>query len=221
MDALILLSGGLDSAVNLALAVRNLSLKLALTADYGQLAARQEIRAAQALAAHYGVPHQTVCLPFFRRLGGGALLGEGSIPEPIPSALDDPSAAGFSAQQVWVPNRNGLLVNVAACYAEAMGCTQIICGFNREEAATFPDNSSEFVAAANTALSFSTRSGVRVLSFTQRLAKDEIVLLGDLLKVPWEMIWSCYRGGDKPCGRCESCRRLARAMSLRQNENAI
>ncbi|MDI6709450.1 MAG: 7-cyano-7-deazaguanine synthase QueC [Thermoanaerobacterales bacterium] len=215
MDAVILLSGGLDSAVNLAFGVRNFRFRMAITAHYGQMAAEREISAARALAAHYGVPHQTVDLPFMRGPGGGALLGCGTVPEPDPAALDDPAQAAASARRVWVPNRNGLLVNVAAFFAEAMGCTRIVCGFNREEAATFPDNSEEFVAAVNDALRRSTLCGVQVVSFTQRLSKDEIVSLGDTLGVPWELIWSCYRGGEKPCGSCESCRRLARAVASR------
>lgn len=147
--------------------------------------------------------------------GAGALLGGGTVPEPDPAALDDPVHATASARSVWVPNRNGLLVNLAAFFAEALGCTRIVCGFNREEAATFPDNSEAFVAATNAALRRSTLCGVQVLSFTQRLSKEEIVGLGETLGVPWDLIWSCYHGGEKPCGACESCRRLARAMASR------
>jgi len=177
------------------------------------LAAEREIRAAKALAAHYGVPHQTVELPFMRIPEAGALLGGGMIPEPDPAALDDPAHARLSARGVWVPNRNAILINVAAFFAETLGCTRIVCGFNKEEAATFPDNSDAFVAAANAALKLSTLSGVQVVSFTQRLSKEEIVRLGKTVNVPWDLIWSCYRGGEKPCGTCESCRRFARAMS--------
>lgn len=195
--------------------MRNFHIRLALTANYGQLAAAREISAARALAAHYGIPHLTVDLPFMRGPGGGALLGDGAVPEPDPGGLDDPVQAAASARSVWVPNRNGLLINVAAYFAEARGCSRIICGFNREEARTFPDNSEEFVAAANAALTYSTLSGVQVVSFTQRLSKEQIVRLGERLNVPWELIWSCYRGGEKPCGSCESCRRLARAMASR------
>jgi 7-cyano-7-deazaguanine synthase len=123
-----------------------------------------------------------------------------------------------TAQAVWIPNRNGLLLNVAACYAEGLHARRIVVGFNREEAATFPDNSAEFVAAVNRALTYATRNQVQVVCYTLRLDKTEIVHLGNRLKVPWEYVWSCYHGGDRPCGRCESCRRLQRAFSLAEGE---
>ncbi len=219
MRGIVLLSGGLDSAVNLAFAVRNLEVVLCLTADYGQLAAEREIAAARALADYYGVRHRVVTLPFLRELGRSALTGGAvAVPEPQVSDLEDPEWAGEAARQVWVPNRNGLLVNVAACFAEALGCQRIITGFNREEARTFPDNTLSFVDAANRALVYSTMGEVRVLSYTQMLDKAEIVALGRRLQVPWSLIWSCYRGQDQPCGVCASCVRLRRALENGRGE---
>lgn len=211
MKGIVLLSGGLDSAVNLAFACRNLEVVLCLTADYGQLAARREIAAAAALSAHYGAAHQVVELSFLRGLGGSALTGTGELPELAVADLDDPVRGVDSARRVWVPNRNGLLVNVAACFAEALGCNRIVAGFNREEARTFPDNSRQFLEAVNHALAYSTLADIQMVSYTQFLDKAEIVVLGQRLRVPWSLVWSCYRGGDWPCGTCESCARLARA----------
>jgi 7-cyano-7-deazaguanine synthase len=208
---IVLLSGGLDSAVNLAFALRNLEVVLCLTADYGQLAARREIAAARALSEYYGVAHRVVELPFLRDLGGSALTDDVKLPEPAAADLDDPARAADSARRVWVPNRNGLLVNVAACFAEVLGCNRIITGFNREEARTFPDNSPQFLEAANYALAYSTLADVRVVSYTQLLDKAEIVTLGQRLRVPWSLVWSCYRGESLACGACESCVRLERA----------
>jgi len=212
LKSVALLSGGLDSTVSLAQALREGEVLLALTFDYGQKAARREIAAAARLAAHFGVPHRVLELPFLAEVTGTALV-RGQVPEPAREALDDPVLARATAAAVWVPNRNGLFLNIAACFAESLGAGRIITGFNREEAATFPDNSPGYVAAANAAFAFSTANGVKVLSYTQRLAKPEIVQLGRRLGVPLQWVWSCYHGGETPCGRCESCLRLQRALA--------
>ncbi len=214
MKSIILLSGGLDSTVSMAQALQEGQVELCLTMDYGQRAARKEIAAASALAAYYQLAHRVIKLPFLNEVTTTSLVnGKGIIPEPSEESLDDPQQAAASAAAVWVPNRNGLFINIAACFAEALGCDQVVTGFNREEAATFPDNSVDFLEAINRSLAYSTANGVRVVSYTARLNKVEIVRLGQRLGVPWHLIWSCYHGGENMCGRCESCRRLARAMA--------
>jgi len=210
VHSVVLLSGGLDSTVSLAMAIRETTVVLCLTVDYGQRAAASEIAAAGAIACYYGLDHIVLPAPFFKDFSRSALLSR-SVQLPSNVDLNDNSAVQDSALAVWVPNRNGFLINLAACYAEALGCDFVITGFNREEAATFPDNSSEFVQAVNAALRYSTRNGVRVRSYTQQLNKEEIVQLGMRLGVPFKLIWSCYESGQQMCGRCESCRRLARA----------
>lgn len=213
MKSVVLLSGGLDSAVSLACALQESTVKLCLTMDYGQRAAAREIGAAAALAAYYNLEHKIIELPFLKQITSTALVNEEqAIPAPGLADLDDPFAAGESAAAVWVPNRNGLFINIAACFAEALDCNLIVAGFNREEAKTFPDNSIPFVEGINKALAHSTRNRVRVLSYTQRLDKADIVRLGQKLGVPWQFIWSCYYGGKTMCGECESCRRFFRAM---------
>jgi len=220
LKSVALLSGGLDSTVALAQGLLETEVVLALTFDYGQKAARRECEAASGLAAHWGIPHRVIDLPFLAEITGTALV-RGEVPEPAADLLDDLVQARATASAVWVPNRNGLFLNVAACFAESLGAGLIITGFNREEAVTFPDNSQEFVAAANGALAFSTANQVKVLSFTQRLNKVEIVQLGRRLGVPWQWVWSCYHGGDRPCGRCESCLRFARAIRQADGEGAV
>ncbi|MDD4169769.1 MAG: 7-cyano-7-deazaguanine synthase QueC [Desulfotomaculaceae bacterium] len=210
--SIVLLSGGLDSAVSLAHGRQESEVALCLTFNYGQHAAPKEIEAASNLAAYYHLSHQIVDLPFLGEITGTALVqGETVLPEPELALLDDPVAAGASASQVWVPNRNGLFINIAAAFAESYGAGLVVAGFNREEAATFPDNSADFVRAANSALSYSTLNQVKVVSYTQLLSKADIVKLGMRRQVPFQYIWSCYRGGEKMCGRCESCLRFKRA----------
>ncbi len=214
MRQIVLLSGGLDSAVCLAQAVREGEVRLALNFSYGQRAESRERDSAKRLADYYDVPFECVELPFLKRLTGTALVGDGvPLPELELADLDNPQVTRETAERVWVPNRNGLFINIAACYAESLRCDVLVAGFNAEEAQTFPDNSQAFVEAANHAFSFSTRGSVRLVSYTQSLTKPEIVRLGAELGLPFEMIWSCYRGEAAMCGRCESCRRLQRALA--------
>lgn len=212
MKSIVLLSGGLDSTVSLAHAMRDSEVDLCLTFDYGQRAANREKKAAAALAAHYKVEHLIVNLPYLREITQTALVrSDLDLPEPDRAGLDDFAASSATAAAVWVPNRNGIFINIAAAFAESRHCGFVVAGFNSEEATTFPDNSRDFVVAANHALSFSTMNKVKVVSYTQYLDKVEIIKLGLKLGVPFEHVWSCYRGYDKMCGNCESCQRFKRA----------
>jgi len=205
MKGVAILSGGLDSTVSLAAAAREMEVVLALTFDYGQRAARREREAASRISRRYGVPHRTVGLPWLAPLTRTALVNRRA-------RLPRREMSARSARAVWVPNRNGAFIEIAAAHAESLGARLLVTGFNREEAATFPDNSPAYVRAVNRALSFSTASGVRVVSFTAGLDKRGIVRLGRRLGAPLELIWPCYGGGRRWCGACESCLRCLRAL---------
>ena len=188
-------------------------MKLALTFDYGQRAAKREIAAAEQLARHYHVSHHVMELAWLKSLTQTALVQtEVALPRLCVEELDDRHLASESARKVWVPNRNGVFIQIAAAMAESRGFDQIIVGFNREEGATFPDNSREFLEAAQRYLQYSTLSKPRVVCYTLDLYKWQIVQLGRELNLPFEFLWSCYEGGEKPCGMCESCLRLTRAL---------
>ena len=104
-----------------------------------------------------------------------------------------------------------MFLAVAAAIAEADGAGTLLTGFNREEAETFPDNSSEFLEAVNQALALGTRTAVRVESPTLAMDKVQIAAQARRLGHAPEDFWSCYDGGPQPCGRCESCLRISRA----------
>lgn len=213
MRAIALVSGGLDSIVAAWAARKERLVAAALTCDYGQRAREREVAAARAVAARLGCSHIVVELPWLGRLGHSALTDpDAPVPSVDAAHLDDPERAARAAAAVWVPNRNGVLVNVAAAYAEALDCGTVICGFNAEEAATFPDNSPAFVQAADRFLELSTRRRPRLMSPTAGLTKAQIVTLGKRTGAPLEHVWSCYHGGARQCGACESCRRLKRAL---------
>ncbi|MFB3882412.1 MAG: 7-cyano-7-deazaguanine synthase QueC [Armatimonadota bacterium] len=212
MSAIVLLSGGLDSAVNLKLAVDEGRVLSALTFDYGQRAAAREAAAAALMCRQLGVFHRLIELPWLAEICRTALVDRSAaIPEVRAEAVET-GAGAPTAEAVWVPNRNGVFVNIAAAFAEALGADSIVAGFNSEEAATFPDNSAAFVAATNAALSHSTLSKPELRSYTQDMTKAEIVARGREAGAPIATIWSCYLGGVEHCWRCESCARLERAL---------
>ena len=206
-DAVVLLSGGLDSLVVLAVAAREHDV-LALTFDYGQMAGESEIRAAASIARHYHATHTTIELNFLR---GGALTGAGKLPEPTAEQLST-LAARESARAVWVPARNLVFCSIAASIAERIGAHTVFIGANAEEGETFPDNTERFVESLNHTLRHATLHRVDVKAPVMGRTKSEIVKLGCELGVPFEFSWSCYRSLDVPCGRCESCMRRKRAF---------
>jgi 7-cyano-7-deazaguanine synthase len=194
VKAIALLSGGLDSVVSMLLAREKAEIVLALTIDYGQKARINEIRSSASFCSLYGIKHQVVELPFMLEMKSGIIESSG---------LDDSSP--------WVPNRNGLIINLAACYAENLKADWVICGFNREEGVDFPDNTQEFVEAISRSLYYSTLNKVEIRSFVQNMDKIEIVASAKNLGVDFGLIWSCYRSGIKPCGECPSCLRNQKA----------
>jgi 7-cyano-7-deazaguanine synthase len=208
-----LLSGGLDSTVAAAHALCHGGLDLALFVDYGQRSVARESAASSRIAQRFGVEYRAVAIDFLRFPGGSPLLDR-NLPLPTPSAadLDNVEAALADADSLWVPNRNGLFINIAACLAEAGGAERVIVGFNAEEGLAFPDNSEPFLEAATAALRYSTQTGVRVESPTAGLDKAALVRLGLEVGAPLELIWSCYGDGEEHCWECTSCLRLKRAL---------
>ncbi len=234
MKSVVLLSGGLDSSVNLYAAVKNSpgfkspaegsqsqlsvgnhKVVKAITFDYGQRAARAEIQSARLQCQKLGMSHEVIALPFFSQLGGSALT-ENSVELPLGSKVNISSheISTQTAKSVWVPNRNGVFLNIAAAYAESLGADIVIPGFNAEEASTFPDNSEAYMEALSCSFAFSTKNKVIVGSYTHGFNKFEIIQLGQTLGLDWKLIWPCYQNEDRWCGQCESCLRSKRAFEL-------
>jgi 7-cyano-7-deazaguanine synthase len=200
--AIALVSGGLDSVVSLARALEEREVRLVLFVNYGQRALEQERHAVLGVVDYYELPFREVEVPWLSELA--------------PEGMRHTAAAGTaldSLDAVWIPNRNGSLLNVAAAFAESYRCDVVVTGFNREEAEEFPDNRAEYVDCVNQGLQLSTRNGVRVESFTQDLDKRQVLRLGLELKAPLSVIWSCYEAGSRMCGRCASCGRLRSALA--------
>lgn len=207
--SLTLLSGGLDSVVATAMARRYTKVTQAITLDYGQRAAGREIAAARAFCQLWDIQHEVHHVPW---LASDSALTDRNKPLPTLQNLDSLADAQETAAAVWVPNRNGVFINVAASIAEQKKIPWVIVGFNREEAVTFPDNSTGFVEAANRALDFSTQGRVQVMSPTLPLNKTEIARWARAHDLPLDKVWPCYEGGEAWCRTCESCKRFLRAM---------
>ena len=111
-----------------------------------------------------------------------------------------------------MPNRNGLFLNIAGSYADSEDYDYIIIGANKEEAETFSDNTTEFIDRVNKEFEYSTQKHPKVLAPLLNFDKNDIVRQALENAMPLEYVRSCYQGGEKHCGVCESCMRLKNAL---------
>jgi 7-cyano-7-deazaguanine synthase len=211
--SIILLSGGLDSVISLADAKESHNIQLALTFDYGQKSAAKEIWAAKNIADFYDIKHEIIKLDWLENITQTSLVNKNiSTPVLKSDQLDDYELASETAKSVWVPNRNGIFINIAAAFCDSYSFTNIIFGANKEEGATFPDNTQEFIDRMNLTLEFSTLQQPKLIAPLINIDKKDIIQRGIELKIPFELIWSCYSNLDSHCGKCESCQRLKRGL---------
>lgn len=167
-NALILLSGGLDSLVSLGLVRKNYGTMLALTFDYGQKAVKDEIEASAKICDYYKIYHKVIDLGWLKEITATSLVSDREVPTNISDYRE-------SMKAVWVPNRNGLFLNVAACFADAEGYHDIIIGANKEEGQTFPDNTIEFANSVTEEFKYSTLVKPQVIAPLINYSKNDIV----------------------------------------------
>jgi 7-cyano-7-deazaguanine synthase len=209
--AIAVLSGGLDSTVATAFFSKEYDIH-AITFDYGQKAAKKEIKVSKEICETLNIKHTVMDLKWLGGISNSALTSENPIPELQDDKLDDLDTCTDSADKVWVPGRNIVFTSIATSFAEAEGAEIIIVGWDKEEAATFPDNSKEFLEAYNQMLNVGSPLNIEVKAPAIDLNKVEIVQLGEKLKAPMNLSYSCYTGDEKHCGVCESCMRRKRAF---------
>ena len=202
---IILLSGGLDSLVSLGLGIQKYGISLALTFDYGQKALDQEVSTSKNICDYYKIEHKVIKLDWLKNVTHTALVEDKELPE----GIDNPEA---SAKSVWVPNRNGLFLNIAGSFADGNDYDYIIIGANKEEGQTFPDNTQEFIDRVNAEFEFSTQKHPKVVAPLINYDKNDIVKQAIEHNIPLEFVRSCYSNGKKHCGKCESCTRLKNAL---------
>ncbi|MCX9010339.1 MAG: 7-cyano-7-deazaguanine synthase QueC [Candidatus Methanoperedens sp.] len=213
MKSIVLLSSGLDSTVAFKEAYDKSDELLCVTFDYGQRARRKELEFAKTICERFKIKHIIVELPLYRTFRG-ALTGKEKLPEISASELDDADITLRTAEAVWVPARNVVFLSIGAALAENYRYDAIVTGFDKEEAATFPDNTPEFVKSFNEMLKSGTLTHPEIYAPLISMNKVDIVKRGLEIGAPLEWSWSCYQGGERPCGVCESCLRRARAFEL-------
>lgn len=218
---IILLSGGLDSIVSLAQLKESHNVTLALTFDYGQKAFEKEKEASQNIARYYGLEHKVIKLDWLKEITKTSLVSDNELPTLEINNLDNMRLAEETAKSVWVPNRNGLFINIAAAFADSFGFTHIIIGANKEEAATFKDNSKDFIEAINLSLKNSTNQNMEVIAPLIEYDKNKIIQIAIEKGIPFNLVRSCYRNQEKHCGNCESCNRLKRALLANNRHDLI
>jgi 7-cyano-7-deazaguanine synthase len=192
---LLLLSGGLDSTVAAFESV-NAGYELScITFNYGQTTYEKERECAERVASILGVmDHAFVELPFFTEFGPIAMVGGNVFLEYENRDL------------VYVPFRNGIMISIAAAYAESHNIPEILLCTHRSDRIC-PDVSPEFMAAFTETINIGvkTEMQITVKSPFSKLTKAEVVLRGYELKVPFDISWSCYNSNDQHCGQCMNC----------------
>ena len=218
MKALVLFSGGVDSTTCLAIAVEKYGKNnvIALSISYGQKHTK-EIQAAEKIAAYYGVELKRLDLARIFEGSDCSLLSSSSEDIPKESYAEQLKKTDGKPVSTYVPFRNGLFLSCAASVALSNGCTEIYYGIHTDDAAgnAYPDCSEEFNNAINSAIYIGSGNALKVTAPFVNMKKADIVAEGLKLKVPYKMTWSCYEGGEKPCGVCGTCR--DRIVAFRAN----
>jgi len=207
-QAVVLLSGGLDSATAAALARKEGWTLNALTIRYGQIHA-VELAAARRLAAALGVARHVELDVDLRAFGGSALVGDGEIRK---SVTDDLPESADPIPSTYVPARNTVMLSLALGWAEVLGAERIVIGVNALDYSGYPDCRPEYIAAFEYMASLATKAGVegrplRIWAPLQQLSKAAIIRLGLELGVDYSLTHSCYDPSPdgRPCGQCDSC----------------
>jgi 7-cyano-7-deazaguanine synthase len=208
--AVCLVSGGMDSCVTAAIAHRDVFELAFLHISYGQRTEARERQAFEALAEQYGVERRLiVSLAHLAQIGGSSLTDTGI--DIAPANLQSPSIPSS-----YVPFRNANLLSVATSWAEVLGAQYIYIGAVAEDSSGYPDCRPEFYEAFQKTIALGTKPSTTIEIRTPviDMKKSEIVRLGQELKAPLELTWSCYARSDKACGQCDSCALRLRAFHV-------
>lgn len=213
--AVVLVSGGLDSATTLAVARDQGFECFALSFDYGQRH-RWELQAARQVCAALGVREQRVLPLDLRQFGGSALTADIDVPKD-----NDPERLDGGIPVTYVPARNTVFLSLALGWAEVLGAFDLFIGVNAVDYSGYPDCRPAFIQQFQVLANLATRAGVEGTGTFQihapliDLTKEEIILLGTKLGVDYGLTHSCYDPQEqgRPCGRCDSCLLRARGFA--------
>lgn len=206
--AVAIISGGIDSSTLLYKLVNDGYEVYALTFIYGQKHSK-EVEAAKIIATKLGVNHKVIDMSSLQEILRSALTSPGmTIPE-VPAEAKHYD----TLKSTVVPNRNSIFLSIAVGYAISIGANHVFYAAHFSDRGVYPDCRKEFVEAFAHASRLATDNPDLVIEAPfVNMNKSEIVSLGTKLGVPYELTWSCYKGGEKHCGVCSSCRERKRAF---------
>lgn len=199
MKCLVLLSGGVDSATALHWAAREHEPVIALSFLYGSNHSERELACAAYQAQALGISHRVVDLSALAPHLSSALLS-GSEAVPVGEYTDENMRATV------VPFRNGIFLSIAAGIAESCGVQGVVIAAHAGDHAIYPDCREPFMQSMEQAIRLGSYAGIQLLRPFIAMDKTQIVILGKQLGVNFSHTYSCYRGGEKHCGRCGTCR---------------
>ena len=204
MRAIIVYSGGLDSTTLLYEYREHIA--LAVSFDYGSKHNAKELSFAAEHCRKLGIPHRIIPLDFIGRyFRSDLLLSGGEIPEG--------SYADANMKSTVVPFRNGIMLAVAAGLAESYDLDTVLLANHGGDHAIYPDCRPEFIEAFDHAARAGTYNGVRIVSPYCVVTKRVIALRGQALGIDYARTWSCYKGGERHCGRCGTCTERKEALA--------
>ena len=223
MKALVLSSGGVDSTTALGLAVKKYGREnvIALSVFYGQKHDK-EIRASIAVADYYGVEHLFLDLSVIFKDSNCSLLRHSTEEIPEESYADQiRKTEGEKPVSTYVPFRNGLFLSSAASIALSRDCSVIYYGAHADDSAgaAYPDCSPVFNNAMNEAIWEGSGHQLRIEAPFVNVSKADVVRMRLEIGVPYELTWSCYEGGEEPCGKCATCIDRAAAFAANHVED--
>ena len=208
-NAVVLVSGGMDSAVVLAIAREQGFAVHALSVRYGQRHTSELDAADRVSRAQEAIAHKTVNVDL-RSIGGSALTDDIAVPTDADGHV---AGEGDTIPVTYVPARNTIMLSVALGWAEVLGASDIFCGVNAVDYSGYPDCRPEFIAAFQALANLATKAGVegagiRVHAPLQFMSKADIVREGERLGVDFSQTVSCYQAdaGGRACGHCDACR---------------
>ncbi len=204
-DSVIIVSGGVDSIT--LLYDRQEEIALGISFDYGSNHNAREIPFACYHCERLGIPHIVIPLSFMHDYFKSSLL-EGAEAIPEGHYADD------NMKSTVVPFRNGIMLSIAIGMAESRGLSKVLIANHAGDHAIYPDCREEFISAIDKAAESGTYANVRVVAPYTNITKASICEIGKRLCVDYAKTWSCYKGGEKHCGKCGTCVERREAFSL-------
>lgn len=199
--AIVLLSGGMDSAVTLSYAIQMGYTVSALHLNYGQLTQKAELRAFEELCKYYSIQDRLIVdISYLTQIGGSSLTDRN-----IKVKIAEEQFDGIP--NTYVPFRNANILSIATSWAEVIGAEALFIGANQIDSSGYPDTRKEFFEVYENMIDLGTKPETKIKIYTPiiEMSKKQIVELGIKLKTPLELTWSCYTENETACGKCESC----------------